>query len=100
VTVQPGGGAGLLQVEVIDLTNDGSGLGFGIVGSKDIGVVIKTIIAGCVSARVIQLACIYSTRTYKHKLIKITHTQINLSTVSEPSDKKSNVVDQTCELLR
>jgi len=41
-----------VQVEVIDLINDGSGLGFGIVGSKGIGVIIKTIIAGSISARV------------------------------------------------
>jgi len=26
--------------------------------------------------------------------------QRNLSTMSEPSDKKQNVVDQTCELLK
>jgi len=39
-------------VEVIDLFNDGSGLGFGIVGTKSIGVIIKTIVAGGVSARV------------------------------------------------
>jgi len=42
----------LLQVEVIDLINDGSGLGFGIVGAKGIGVIIRTIIADGVSARV------------------------------------------------
>ena len=42
----------MVQVEVIDLINDGSGLGFGIVGSKGIGVIIKTIIAGSISARV------------------------------------------------
>jgi len=41
-----------VQVEVIDLINDGSGLGFGIIGAKGIGVIIKTIIAGGVSARV------------------------------------------------
>ena len=39
-------------MEVIDLFNDGSGLGFGIVGTKSIGVIIKTIVAGGVSARV------------------------------------------------
>jgi len=42
----------LVQVEVIELYNDGSGLGFGIIGSKGIGVIIKTIIPGGVSARV------------------------------------------------
>ncbi|XP_045474959.1 patj homolog isoform X3 [Harmonia axyridis] len=34
------------QVEVIDLVNDGSGLGFGIVGGKSTGVVIKSILPG------------------------------------------------------
>jgi len=29
-----------------------------------------------------------------------THTQINLSTVSEPSEMKPNLIDQTCELLK
>jgi len=42
----------MVQVEVIDLINDGAGLGFGIVGSRGIGVIIKTIIAGSISARV------------------------------------------------
>ncbi|CAG9813575.1 unnamed protein product [Phaedon cochleariae] len=34
------------QVEVIDLLNDGSGLGFGIVGGRSTGVVIKSILPG------------------------------------------------------
>ncbi|XP_076259998.1 patj homolog [Rhynchophorus ferrugineus] len=34
------------QVEVIDLFNDGSGLGFGIVGGRSTGVVIKSILPG------------------------------------------------------
>lgn len=34
------------QVEVIDLVNDGSGLGFGIVGGRSTGVVIKSILPG------------------------------------------------------
>jgi len=42
----------LVQVEVIDLFNDNTGLGFGIVGTKSLGVIIKTIIPGGVSARV------------------------------------------------
>lgn len=40
------------QVEVIDLINDGSGLGFGIVGGKSTGVVVKTILPGGVADRV------------------------------------------------
>ena len=34
------------QVEIIDLVNDGSGLGFGIVGGRSTGVVIKSILPG------------------------------------------------------
>jgi len=30
----------------------------------------------------------------------LTRTQSNLSTVSEPSEMKPNLVDQTCELLK
>ena len=33
-------------METIELFNDGSGLGFGIVGVKDIGIVVKTILPG------------------------------------------------------
>ena len=40
------------QVEVIDLMNDGSGLGFGIIGGKSTGVVVKTILPGGVADRV------------------------------------------------
>lgn len=34
------------QVEVIDLVNDGTGIGFGIVGGRSTGVVIKSILPG------------------------------------------------------
>ena len=34
------------DIEVIDLHNKGSGLGFGIVGVRDIGIVVKTIVPG------------------------------------------------------
>ena len=40
------------QVEVIDLVNDGSGLGFGIIGGRSTGVVVKTILPGGVADRV------------------------------------------------
>ena len=40
------------QVEVIDLINDGTGLGFGIIGGKSTGVVIKTILQGGIADRV------------------------------------------------
>lgn len=37
------------QVEVIDLINEGPGLGFGIIGGRSTGVVVKTIIPGDVA---------------------------------------------------
>lgn len=39
------------QVESIDLLNDGSGLGFGIIGGRSTGVVVKTILPGGVADR-------------------------------------------------
>ena len=45
------------QVEVVDLINDGSGLGFGIIGGRSTGVVVKTIVPGGVSDRVTLLYC-------------------------------------------
>lgn len=39
------------QVQAIELINDGTGLGFGIVGSKTSGVIVKTILAGGVADR-------------------------------------------------
>ena len=36
----------------MELPNDGSGLGFGIVGSRNSGVVIKTILGGGVADKV------------------------------------------------
>lgn len=41
-----------MQVEVIDLLNDGTGLGFGIIGGKSTGVVVKTILPGGVADKV------------------------------------------------
>jgi hypothetical protein len=40
------------QIESIELDNDGSGLGFGIIGGRSTGVVIKTILPGGVADRV------------------------------------------------
>ena len=40
------------EVQVIQLTNDGSGLGFGIVGGRSTGVVVKTILPGSPADRV------------------------------------------------
>lgn len=39
------------QVESIDLVNDGTGLGFGIIGGRVMGVVVKTILPGGVADR-------------------------------------------------
>lgn len=39
------------QVEAIELVNDGTGLGFGIVGVRSVGVVVKTILPGGVADR-------------------------------------------------
>lgn len=39
------------QVEVVDLINDGSGLGFGIIGGRSTGVVVKTIVPAGVADR-------------------------------------------------
>uniref|UniRef100_A0A670ZW86 Multiple PDZ domain protein n=1 Tax=Pseudonaja textilis TaxID=8673 RepID=A0A670ZW86_PSETE len=39
------------HVETIELVNDGSGLGFGIVGGKSTGVIVKTILPGGVADR-------------------------------------------------
>ena len=50
-----GGGAGIglpsdwCQVEVIELVNTGSGLGFGIIGGQQPGVIVKTILPGGVA---------------------------------------------------
>ena len=40
------------QLEVINVINDGTGLGFGIIGGKSTGVVLKTILPGAVADRV------------------------------------------------
>ncbi|XP_066584888.1 multiple PDZ domain protein-like [Prorops nasuta] len=39
------------QVEVINLINDGTGLGFGIIGGRSTGVVVRTILPGGVADR-------------------------------------------------
>lgn len=45
------------QLEIIDLINDGNGLGFILVGGKSTGVVIKALIPGGVSERDGRLQC-------------------------------------------
>ncbi|CAG2102660.1 unnamed protein product, partial [Medioppia subpectinata] len=39
------------QIEAIELDNDGSGLGFGIIGGRSTGVIIKTLVPGGVADR-------------------------------------------------
>jgi hypothetical protein len=39
------------QVEVIELVNNGSGLGFGIIGGQQAGVIVKTILPEGVADR-------------------------------------------------
>lgn len=41
------------HVETIELVNDGTGLGFGIVGGKTTGVIVKTILPGGIADQVI-----------------------------------------------
>lgn len=43
------------QIEVIDLINDGTGLGFGIIGGRSTGVVVKTILPAGVADVVSQI---------------------------------------------
>lgn len=40
-----------VQVQAIELVNDGTGLGFGIIGAKTSGVIVKTILPGGVADR-------------------------------------------------
>ena len=47
------------QIEVIDLINDGTGLGFGIIGGRSTGVVVKTILPGGVADAVCILSSSY-----------------------------------------
>lgn len=49
---QAGDGENLRHIETVELHNDGSGLGFGIVGGRSTGVIVKTILPGGVADRV------------------------------------------------
>lgn len=42
----------MLHLETIELVNDGTGLGFGIVGGKTSGVIVKTILPGGIADQV------------------------------------------------
>lgn len=43
-------------METIELVNDGTGLGFGIVGGKTTGVIVKTILPGGIADQVTTLS--------------------------------------------
>ena len=43
---QTGDGLHWRQIETIELVNSGSGLGFGIIGGRATGVIVKTILPG------------------------------------------------------
>lgn len=45
-----------MHLETIELVNDGTGLGFGIVGGKTSGVIVKTILPGGIADQVRQLS--------------------------------------------
>lgn len=51
VTVPAGDGENLRHIETVELHNDGSGLGFGIVGGRSTGVIVKTILLRGVADR-------------------------------------------------
>lgn len=40
------------HIEMIELTNDGKGLGFGIIGGRSTGVMVKTILPGGAAGQV------------------------------------------------
>lgn len=55
-------------METIELVNDGTGLGFGIVGGKTTGVIVKTILPGGIADQV----CVrysYLTDLLKNRLV-------------------------------
>lgn len=52
---QAGDGVHIRHIETVELPNDGSGLGFGIIGSRNSGVVIKTILGGGVADKVSEI---------------------------------------------
>ena len=68
--LQAGDGENLRHIETVELHNDGSGLGFGIVGGRSTGVIVKTILPGGVADRVsvcdqlltprLLLTCVYN----------------------------------------
>lgn len=66
------------HVEEIDLVNDGSGLGFGIVGGKTTSVVVRTLVPNSVADKVsavgklrrtvqyISFSSMHQTRSFPH----------------------------------
>lgn len=65
---QAGDGENLRHIETVELHNDGSGLGFGIVGGRSTGVIVKTILPGGVADRVCIDGLIFLTSNF-YKLL-------------------------------
>ena len=55
-------------METIELVNDGTGLGFGIVGGKTTGVIVKTILPGGIADQVIALILVDTDTFYFYTL--------------------------------
>lgn len=73
-------------METIELVNDGTGLGFGIVGGKTTGVIVKTILPGGIADQVLFLfffcfSLITSIRLFHHYFslffVVVAHTEFN-----------------------
>ena len=45
------------HIETVELHNDGSGLGFGIVGGRSTGVIVKTILPRGVADKIGRASC-------------------------------------------
>ncbi|XP_013371771.1 PREDICTED: multiple PDZ domain protein isoform X3 [Chinchilla lanigera] len=61
------------HVETIELVNDGSGLGFGIIGGKATGVIVKTILPGGVAD---QVSCAHGRLCSGDHILKIGDTDL------------------------
>lgn len=58
----------MLHLETIELVNDGTGLGFGIVGGKTSGVIVKTILPGGIADQVTLLTSTVTGNGEKKKM--------------------------------
>ena len=69
------------QIEVVELTNDGSGLGFGISGNKSTGVVVKAIVPGSIADKV--------------KSIRSSHFHIDFVVIYSDLSSWISLIDET-----